>query len=115
MSHESVYRAVSSVVQCRHVDWFDNDMQGAAPAPPFACYLLDYEQPIGADDAQVACKRRWIVELYEKRRDKALEMRLGDALREQFGTVRRDENWIGNDNLLQVVYTFYEIEGDYDG
>ena len=86
-----------------------------APEPPFACYLLDYDRPISAGDVQIAVRRKWIVELYEKRRDKQLEMAIGDSLREAFGAVRRDEQWIENDNLLQVVYTFYEIEGEFDG
>ena len=111
MSHETVYAAVSKHVPCSHMEW-PND---SVPAPPFACYLLDYDKPIAAGDVEVAVRHKWMVELYEKRRDKALEMALGDELREQFGAVRRDENWIENDNLLQVVYTFYEIEGGFDG
>ena len=111
MSHADVYAAVSEHVPCCHMEWPDDKN----PPVPFACYLLDYDSPITAGDVQVAVKRRWIVELYEKRRDKALESALADSLREAFGSVRRDENWIENDNLLQVVYTFYEIEGDFDG
>ena len=111
MSHEDVYAAVSAHVPCCHMEWPDDK----APPPPFACYLLDYDRPIGADDMQIAVKRRWIVELYERRRDAALEQALADELREAFGSVRRDEQWIENDNLLQVVYTFYQIEGVFDG
>lgn len=88
---------------------------GSVPPVPFACYLLDYDQPIGADNMQVAVRHKWLVELYESRRNRALEEAIADSLRESFGTIRRDENWIENDNLLQVVYTFYEIEGEYDG
>ena len=111
MSHKTVYQAVSRHVTCYHVDW----PEGSEPTVPFACYLLDYDRPICAGDVQVAVKRKWIVELYEKRRDKALETALADELREAFGHVRRDENWIEDDGLLQVVYTFQEIEGDFDG
>ena len=111
MSHESVYAAVAPHVPCCHMEW----PAGKEPTVPFACYLLDYERGIGADDASAAYKRKWMVELYEKRRDKALEKALGDSLRAAFGPVRRDEQWIENDNLLQVVYTFYEIEGETDG
>lgn len=111
MSHESVYAAVSAHVPCSHMEW-PND---SAPPPPFACYLLDYDRPICAGDVQIAVRRKWIVELYEKRRDRELEEALAEGLREQFGNVRRDENWIENDNLLMVVYTFTEIEGEFDG
>lgn len=111
MSHETVYATVSAHVPCCHMEW-PND---ANPEVPFACYLEDFEQPIVADDFQIAVRRKWMVELYEKRRDKNLETALGDSLREQFGSVRRSESWIENDNLLLVTYTFYEIEGEFDG
>lgn len=111
MAHEDVYETISQYVPCCHMEW----PQGSVPPVPFACYLLDYDQPIVGSDIQIAVKRRWIVELYEKRRDRALEESIAGAIREKFGFTRRDENWIENDNLLQVVYTFYEIEGEYDG
>ena len=111
MSHADVYAAVSKHVPCCHMEWPDDKM----PPVPFACYLLDYDKPICAGDEQIAVKRKWMVELYEKRRDKALEKALADTLREEFGSVRREEQWIENDNLLQVVYSFYQIEGDFDG
>jgi len=111
MSHESVYEAVSKHVPCCHMEW-PND---SIPPVPFACYLLDYGRPVTAGDVQVAVRNKWMVELYEKRRDRALEEALADELRAAFGHVRRDENWIENDNLLQVVFTFYELEGDFDG
>lgn len=111
MAHEDVYAAVAPIVPCCHMEW----PTGSTPTVPFACYLLDYDEPVTACDVQIAVKRKWIVELYEKRRDRTLEEALANSLRESFGFVRRDENWIENDNLLQVVYTFYEIEGEYDG
>ena len=111
MSHEDVYAAVKDIVPCRHMEW-PND---SAPAVPFACYYLDYDRPICVDDVQVGVRRKWFVELYEKRRDATLEETLANSLRTAFGSVRRDENWVENDNLLQVTYTFYEIEGDFDG
>ena len=111
MSHATVYAAVSQHVPCRHMEW-----QGkSCPAPPFAVYLLDYDKPICAGDRQIAVRHKWIVELYEMRRDSSLEMDLAETLREEFGNVRRDENWIEDDDLFQVVYTFYEIEGEFDG
>jgi|GEM_PF-3540259 len=111
MSHATVQEAVSKHVPCCHMEWPDS----AVPDVPFACYLLDYDKPICAGDVEIAVRHKWMVELYEKRRDKELETALGDELRERFGPVRRDEQWIENDNLLQVVYTFYEIEGEFDG
>ena len=111
MSHAKVYAAVSKHVPCCHMEWPDD----GNPPVPFACYLLDYDRPICAGDVQIAVRRRWMVELYEKARDRKLEEALAESLREAFGSVRRDEQWIENDNLLEVVYTFYEIEGEFDG
>jgi hypothetical protein len=110
MSHADVYSAVSEHVPCRHMEW-END---SAPDLPWALYH-GYTQPISADDSQVAARTKWTVELYERRRDKVLEKALGDTLRERFGTVRRSESYVENDNMLEVIYTFYQIEGEYDG
>lgn len=111
MSHADVHAAVSQHVPCCHMEWPNDTM----PPVPFACYLLDYDKPIVAGDVEIAVRHKWIVELYEKRRDKALEIALSDTLRETFGAVSRQEQWIENDNLLQVVFTFYQIEGEFDG
>lgn len=113
MSHATVAQAVSRHVPCSHMEWPDDDR--TFPGVPFACYILDYDSPICVDNEQIAVRHKWMVELYEKRRDKDLEKALGDTLREEFGAVRRDESWIENDNLLVVTYTFYEIEGEFDG
>lgn len=110
MSHETVYRTVAEFVPCTHMEWPDD----SAPALPWACYY-GTDTPIAAGDMQIAVKHRWTVELYEKRRDKALEEAVSNALREEFGSIRREESYVENDNMLVVIYTFYEIEGDFDG
>jgi hypothetical protein len=110
MSHAEVYAAVRQHVPCHHMEWPDD----SAPALPWALYHGD-SRPFSADDEQVAVRTRWTVELYERSRDKALEKALADTLRERFGVVRRSESYIENDNMLEVIYTFYQIEGEYDG
>lgn len=110
MSHADVYRVVSGFVPTTHMEW-PND---SIPDLPMACYYgSDYS--ISADDFQIAVKHRWTVELYEKRRDAQLETDLANALREEFGQVNREESYIENDNVLMVIFTFYQIEGDFDG
>lgn len=109
MSHADVYAVVSEFVPCTHMEW-PND---SAPDLPWACYHGE-AYPISADDMEIAVKHRWTVELYEKRRDKELEMRLADALRERFGSIRREESYVENDNMLEVIYTFRQIEGEFD-
>ena len=110
MSHADVYEVVSGFVPCTHMEW-PND---SAPDLPWACYYGE-ARPISADDVEIAVKHRWTVELYEKRRDKELEKNLADALRGRFGSISRNETYVENDNMLVVVYTFRQIEGDFDG
>ena len=110
MSHADVYRVVSEFVPTTHMEW-PND---SIPDLPMACYYgRDYS--ISADDFQIAVRHHWTVELYEKRRDAQLETNLANALREEFGQVNREESYIENDNVLMVIFTFYQIEGDFDG
>ena len=110
MSHADVYAVVSPIVPIRHIEW----PIGSAPALPWAVY--DGEDfPICAGDKQVAVKHRWRVELYEARRDPKLETEVADALRNAFGSVSRDESWVEDEEMLDIIYTFYQIEGDFDG
>ena len=110
MSHKTVYSTVSAIVPCAHIEWPDD----SAPALPWACYHGE-DRPVTASDIQIAVRRFWTVELYEKRRDKALETQLANALRERFGAVKRDESYIENENMLMVAFSFAEIEGEFDG
>lgn len=110
MSHRDVYETVSQHVPCTHMEWPTDDV----PPLPWACYYGE-DRPIGADDSQLAVRHRWTVELYEKRRDKELEVNLANSLRERFGTIRRNVSYVENDNMLEVIFTFYQIEGEFDG
>lgn len=110
MSHADVYSTVSQFVPCTHMEW-PND---SAPDLPWACYYGE-DRPFSAGDEQIAVTHRWTVELYEKRRDKALETKLADALRDKFGSIRREESYVENDNMLMVIFTFRQIEGVFDG
>ena len=110
MSHADVYRVVSEFVPTTHMEW-PND---SIPDLPLACYYGS-DNSISADDFQIAVRHRWTVELYEKRRDAQLEQNLANALREEFGQVNREESYIENDNVLMVIFTFYQIEGEFDG
>lgn len=110
MSHADVYRVVSEFVPTTHMEWPNDSM----PDLPMACYYGS-DNSISADDFQIAVRHRWTVELYEKRRDAQLEQNLANALREEFGQVNREESYIENDNVLMVIFTFYQIEGEFDG
>lgn len=110
MSHRSVYQAVSSVVPCAHIEWEN----GSAPEMPWATYDGDSDA-VWAGDEQIAVRHKWTVELYEKRRDAAVEKELGDAIRAAFGGYDRRESYISSEKCLMVAYDFEEIEGDFDG
>lgn len=106
MSHKTVAETVSAHVPVAHMEWPDD----SAPKLPWACYYLDRDYPICAGDEQVATKHRWVVELYERRRDRRLEDALAASLKAAFASVRREESYIENDNMLLVAFTFYEID-----
>lgn len=110
MSHADVYRVVSEFVPTTHMEWPNDSM----PDLPMACYYGS-DNSISADDFQIAVRHRWTVELYEKRRNAQLETDLANALREEFGQINREESYIENDNVLMVIFTFYQIEGEFDG
>ena len=110
MSHADVYGAVSKYVPCTHMEW----PHDSAPDLPFACHYGE-DDPFVADDMQIAVTHYWTVELYEKRRDKNLEIALSNELRAVLGNVSRDEAYIENDNMLEVIYKFKQIEGGFDG
>lgn len=110
MSHADVYKVVSKFVPTTHMEW-PND---SAPDLPWANYY-GRDQSISADDVQIAVRHRWTVELYEKRRNAQLEKNLANALRAEFGQVNREESFIENDNVLVVIFTFYQLEGEFDG
>lgn len=110
MSHADVTAVVSMFVPCVHMEWPDD----SAPPLPWATYHGD-DVPISAGDVQIAVKHKWTVELYEKRRDRKLEEGLSDALREAFGSIRRNESWIEHENMLMVAFSFSQIEGGFDG
>lgn len=106
MSHKEVYAAVSSVVPCRHMTWGDEKK----PKLPWAVYYCE-DSPFGADDQMWAITHDWTVELYEERRDAALEKKLGDAINEAFGPYTKKESWVKSEGMLMVTYDFQEIEG----
>lgn len=110
MAHQTVVSAVAEFVPITHMEW----PLDTAPALPWACYYLDRDYPICAEDAQVATKNRWVVELYERNRDKQLEREIRSALMAKFTAVRVEESYVENDNMLLVTFTFYEIEGEQD-
>lgn len=106
MSHKEVYKAVSSVVPCRHMTWGDEKK----PKLPWAVYYGD-EKPFGADDEMCAKRNDWTVELYQERRDAALEKKLGDAINDAFGPYKKRETNKTSEGVLLVTYDFHEIEG----
>ena len=106
MSHERVNKVVSELVPCRHMSWGDE----RKPKLPWAVYY-GAENPFGADDEMCAKRNDWTVELYEERRNAALEKKLGDAINEAFGPYTKEETWVKSEGVLLVTYIFHEIEG----
>ena len=83
MSHADVMSCVSAVVPCAHMAW----PKGRAPALPWAVFYADSGEPLG-DDGAFGSVTSWVVELYQRSRDAALERSLEAALRASFGPFR---------------------------
>ena len=107
MSHKDVYSTVNALVPCTHIAWDE----GEAPSLPFAAYLAEEIGGLAADNGCIDREYDWRVELYEKARDSALEDNLHDALAEKFKTkITRRYVWIESQRLIEVAYTFRQIE-----
>lgn len=111
MSGADVYAAVTSCgIPCRRSDWGDEK----PPKLPWAVYTCE-DVPFSADGHVCKVKHYWTVELYEERRSKKLESKLGAAIDAAFGPYTRRESWVESQKCLLVAYDFAEIdEVDYD-
>lgn len=103
---ETLVAAVEAHVPCTHLCW----PVGHAGPLPWAAYSDDPDG-YGADDANLATKHRWTVELYEKYPDEALEKALFDDLRGIYGFVEPPETtWVEAEKCYCTFYRFQEIE-----
>lgn len=108
MSYEDVQSCVSAVVPCAHMAW----PKGSAPPLPWAVFYADSEEPFG-DDGGFGSVTSWVVELYQRSMDAALERSLEGALREAFGPFGKSESWVADEGCLMTAYYFEEFrEGD---
>ena len=105
MSHADVMSCVSAVVPCAHMAW----PKGRAPALPWAVFYADSGEPLG-DDGAFGSVTSWVVELYQRSRDAALERSLEAALRASFGPFRRGESWVSDVDCLMTAYYFDEFD-----
>lgn len=82
----------------------------AAPALPWATFYLDGMDALYADGKVYATINTWVVELYQKTCDTALEAALESAIVNNFTPYSKSEAWVESENCIQTVYAFTEFE-----
>lgn len=106
MGRREVQAVVNTVVPCAHMAWPSN----SAPALPWATFYLDGMEALYADGRVYATVNTWVVELYQKTADTALESALESAIETNFTPYSKSETWVESENCMQTVYAFTEIE-----
>lgn len=106
MSRADVVAAVKAAgIPCVHMAW----PKGSAPRLPWAAFYLDSQSGAEADDSVYAPVMRWVVELYQKEPDEALEARLEGSLQAAFGPFDKSESWVEQEGCTQTAYRFTQI------
>ncbi len=107
MSYADVQTCVESAgIPCVHTAW----PAGSAPQLPWCVFYLDESDGFYADGTAFAESESWVVELYQRSRDAAVEATLESAIRSRFGPFRKTEGWVESEGCLQTAYYFTEIE-----
>lgn len=77
---------------------------GTTVKPPFFVYSLDSGGEFGADDTNWAALPRYRVQLVERSTDYALERKVLEALRGEYGYVTVYEDWSESEKARIVSY-----------
>lgn len=83
---------------------------GSAPNLPWAVFYMDDSEAVG-DNGGYAERQDWVVELYQRSRDAALEKELEGALRGRYGAIAKSESWSSSESCLITAYYFTDFEG----
>ena len=107
MGRKEVQKAVTAAgLPCCHMAW----LEGQAPPLPWCVFYLDDTDGVFADNTVRTFVNRWVVELYQKSADAALENALEQSLLDAFGPFIKSETWVRSENCLQTAYHFTEID-----
>lgn len=83
--------------------------EGESPEPPFICYLLPEDDDFAADGINYYEIDVVQIELYSDKKDLELEHRVQQILTNHGIYYERDEVWISEERLYEVIY-YFEME-----
>ena len=83
--------------------------EGESPEPPFICYLLPEDDDFAADGINYYEIDVVQMELYTDKKDLNLEHRVQQILTNHDIYYERDEVWIPEERLYEVIY-YFEME-----
>jgi len=83
--------------------------EGESPEPPFICYLLPEDDDFAADGINYYEIDVVQIELYTDKKDLELEHRVQQILNNHGIYYERDEVWISEERLYEVIY-YFEME-----
>lgn len=107
MSRKQVAAALkASGIPFAHMAWPVNQ----APDLPWCVFYLDEDSRLHADNRRWASYGSWIVELYQKAADSAVEEAVEDAVATAFGDYSKSETWVDSEDCLMTSYRFTVIE-----
>ena len=107
MSRKRVASALEATgVPFAHLRWPLNQ----APDLPWCVFYLDEDNVFNADDRRWITRGRWVVELYQRAADSAIEKQVEDAITQAFGDYRKTETWVDTEDCLMTTYRFTVIE-----
>ena len=88
---------------------FHHFAEGESPEPPFICYLLPEDDDFAADGINYYEIDVVQIELYTDKKDLELEHRVQQILTNHGIYYERDEVWISEERLYEVIY-YFEME-----
>ena len=83
--------------------------EGESPEPPYICYLLPKDDDFAADGINYYEIDVVQIELYTDKKDLELEHRVQQILTNHGIYYERDEVWISEERLYEVIY-YFEME-----
>lgn len=85
---------------------YDHFAEGESPEPPFICYLLPGSDNFAADGRVYFKINEVRIELYTDKKDVSVEKQVEDALDDRGIFYNKNEVWISEERLYEVLYSF---------
>lgn len=93
---------------------YDHFAEGESPDPPFAVYRYPATDNFMADGIVFFPVNEVNIELYTDEKDPKIEKRIEAALKDQGIAFEKEETWIAEERLYEVIYDFDEPDYPVD-